>query len=125
MPGMSPEDVYELAGAAEPRLSPDGLTIAYSVWQVDKDANEYRGGIWLAPVDQSAPPRQFTSGAGRDASPRWSPDGNFLAFTSKRDGDHMQLYVIPVAGGEPKRLTDLKEDVTEVAWSPDGTRLAF
>ena len=57
--------------------------------------------------------------------PRWSPDGARLAFVSTRDQEHGQLYVIPVAGGEPRRLTDFKEAVEEVAWSPDGSRLAF
>jgi len=125
MPGMVPEDVYELTGAADPRVSPDGRTVTYVVWSTDKEANEYRSAIWLAPVDGSEAPRRFTSGTKRDAAPRWSPDGARLAFTSKRDGEHMQLYVIPTTGGEPARLTELKEDVADVAWSPDGSRLLF
>lgn len=125
MPGMMPEDVYELTGAGDPRLSPDGRTAAYTVWSIDKEANEYRSAIWVAAVDGSAPPRRFTSGSKRDAAPRWSPDGSTMAFTSNREKDSMQLYVMPVAGGEPTRLTDLKEDVTDVAWSPDGSTLAF
>src|SRR5207245_4697902 len=114
MPGMIPEDVYALTGAGDPRLSPDGRTVAHVVWDIDKDSNEYRSAIWLVAIDGSTPSRQFTAGQKRDASPRWSPDGAFLAFTSKRDGDTMQLYVIPVAGGEPRRLTSLKEDVGDV-----------
>jgi dipeptidyl aminopeptidase/acylaminoacyl peptidase len=125
MPGMVPEDVYELTGVADPRLSPDGTTIAYAVWRIDKEANEVRGAIWLAPVDGSSVPRQFTSGTSRDSDPRWSPDGTRIAFTSKREGGVPQLYVMPVAGGEPRKLTDLKEDVTQPAWSPDGSRIAF
>ena len=125
MPGMMPDDVYALTGAADPRVSPDGSTVAYVVWSIDKEANEYRSAIWLAPMDGSAPPRQFTSGTTRDAGPRWSPDGERLAFTSKRAGDHMQLFVMPIGGGEPTKLTDLKEDVTDVIWAPDGTRAAF
>jgi dipeptidyl aminopeptidase/acylaminoacyl peptidase len=125
MPGMVPEDVYELTGVADPRLSPDGKTAAYVVWRIDKEANETRAAIWLAPVDGSEPPRQFTVGQSLDANPRWSPDGSRLAFTSKREGKSGQLYVIPVGGGEPRRLTDLKEDVSQVAWSPDGSRIVF
>src|SRR6266508_2851205 len=125
MPAMVPEDVYELTGVGDPRLSPDGRTIAYAVWRIDKDSNEVKGAIWLAPVDGSTSPRQFTSGAARDADPRWSPDGRQIAFTSKRDGGVPQLYVMPVGGGEARKLTDFKEDVTQPAWSPDSQRVVF
>src|SRR6266545_256490 len=126
MPGMVPEDVYELTGVADPRLSPDGRTVAFVVWRMDREANEYKGNVWLAPVDGSGPPRQLTFGSRRDADPRWSPDGTMLAFTSNRVGDAMQLHVIPVSGGgEARKLTDLKEDVKHVAWSPDGSRISF
>jgi dipeptidyl aminopeptidase/acylaminoacyl peptidase len=120
-----PEDLYELRWAADPRVSPDGLTVAFVARGIDREANEYRGSIWLVAADGSSPPRQLTAGARQDVDPRWSPDGTRLAFTSNRDGDSKQLYVIPVAGGEPRRLTDLKEDVTEAVWSRDGSRIAF
>jgi dipeptidyl aminopeptidase/acylaminoacyl peptidase len=122
---MTPEDVYELAGAGDPRISPDGLTVAFVVTHVDREANEYRSAIFLAPADRSSPPRRLTSGEKQDAAPRWSPDGRELAFVSNRSGDQKQLYVLPLAGGEARRLTDLKESVREPAWSPDGSRLAF
>jgi dipeptidyl aminopeptidase/acylaminoacyl peptidase len=125
MAGMVPEDVYELTGVADPRLSPDGATVACVVGHVDKDANEYRSAIWMAAADGSEPPRRFTSGEKADAEPRWSPDGAQLAFTSNRADKASQLYVMPVAGGEPRKLTSLKEDVTQAVWSPDGTRIAF
>src|SRR6266516_7044418 len=125
MGGMVPQDVYALTGVNDPRLSPDGRTVAYAVWTIDEDKNEYRGAIWLAPMDGSSPPRRFTSGSRRDGSPRWSPDGTMLAFTSNREKDESQLYVIPISGGEPARLTDLKESVADPRWSPDGTRIAF
>ena len=125
MAGMTPEDVYELTGVVDPRLSPDGRTVAFVVWQLDKEANDARMNVWLAAADGSAAPRQFTFGKKRDADPRWSPDGTHLAFTSKREDEAAQLYVIPVAGGEAVKLTDTKEDVPEAEWSPNGTRLAF
>jgi dipeptidyl aminopeptidase/acylaminoacyl peptidase len=125
MAGMVPEDVYELTGVSDPRVSPDGRTVAYVVWRLDRESNATKGAIWLAAADGSTPPRQFTAGDALDADPRWSPDGGRLAFTSKRGTDAAQLHVIPVAGGEAQRLTDLKEDVQQAAWSPDGSRLAF
>jgi dipeptidyl aminopeptidase/acylaminoacyl peptidase len=120
-----PEDLYDLRWAGEPRITPDGTTVAYSVGWIDRDENTYRSAIWTVRVDGSAPPRQLTSGKKADGSPRWSPDGTRLAFTSNRDGDQKQLYVLPLSGGEPVCLTELKEDATEPVWSPDGTRIAF
>ncbi len=124
--GMRPEDVYELTGASDPRLRPDGREVAYVVWSIDGEENEYRQAIWLASADGSSPPRQFTSGP-KDSQPRWSPDGTQLAFVSGRGDEKTkrQLYVMPTGGGEPRKLTDLKEDVGEPVWSPDGTRIAF
>ena len=124
---MQPEDVYELTGVADPRISPDGSRVVYQVWSIDREANEYRGAIWVARLDRSEEPRRFTSGERRDGSPSWSPDGRWLAFTSNRGDEKQQaqLYVIPAEGGEARRLTDLKEAVEEIAWSPDSKRLAF
>jgi dipeptidyl aminopeptidase/acylaminoacyl peptidase len=125
---MRPEDVYELVNAGDPRISPDGARVAYTVARLDKEANDYRSAIWVAPVDGSAEPTQFTGGAKRDGSPRWSPDGKWLAFASNRGEDKKTpgaLYVIPAQGGEPRKLTDLKESVEWISWSPDSTRIAF
>jgi len=125
---MRPEDVYEVVNAGDPRISPDGSRVAYVVTTVDKDSSEYRSAIWVAPVDGSTEPTQFTGGAKRDASPRWSPDGRHLAFVSNRGDDKktpMHLYVMAANGGEPRKLTDLKEGVESIAWSPDSRRIAF
>jgi dipeptidyl aminopeptidase/acylaminoacyl peptidase len=126
---MKPEDVYALRSVGDPRLSPDGRRVAYVVSRTDEEANTYRTAIWVAALDGSEEPRQFTSGERNDGSPRWSPDGRWLAFVSNREGDEKkakgQLYVLPADGGEPRKLTDGKESVESIAWSPDSTRIAF
>jgi dipeptidyl aminopeptidase/acylaminoacyl peptidase len=126
---MKPEDVYALTSVVDPRVSPDGRRVAYVVSRTDEEANTYRTAIWVAALDGSEEPRQFTSGERNDGSPRWSPDGRWLAFVSNRDGDEKkakgQLYVLPADGGEPRKLTDGKESVESIAWSPDSSRIAF
>ena len=122
---MRSSDLYELRWADDPRLSPDGRTVAFVAWGVDREENDYTASIWLVPIDGSAEPRRLTRGKKQDAAPRWSPDGSRLAFVSNRETEPKQLYVLPADGGEPLQLTELDEDVGEVVWSPDGTRLAF
>jgi dipeptidyl aminopeptidase/acylaminoacyl peptidase len=127
---MKPEDVYALTSVGDPRLSPDARRVAYVVSRIDEEANAYRTAIWVAPLDGSEEPKQFTSGERNDGSPRWSPDGRWLAFVSNRDGEDEkqakgQLYVLPADGGEPRRLTDGKASVETIVWSPDSSRIAF
>jgi dipeptidyl aminopeptidase/acylaminoacyl peptidase len=123
-PPLCAEDFYEIDVLSDPQVSPDGRWVAFVCRSVDRQENVYRSGIWLAPTDGS-PSRAFTAGTHRDGSPRWSPDGRYLAFTSDRAGGESQLYLIPVDGGEARRLTCMPHGVESPAWSPDGSRLAF
>jgi dipeptidyl aminopeptidase/acylaminoacyl peptidase len=122
---MKPTDIYRLPLVGDPRVSPDGASVAFVVTRADEESNEYRSAIWIVPSDGSASPRRLTSGTKRDASPRWSADGRFLAFTSNRDGDASQLYLMPMDGGESRKLTDMPEGVSSICWSPDGSQIAF
>jgi dipeptidyl aminopeptidase/acylaminoacyl peptidase len=122
--GMQPDDVFRLTFAGDPRISPDGSTVAYVAAYVDEE-KQGRSAIWTVPVGGGTP-RRATHAKGSDGSPRWSPDGRWLAFTSDRVGEVPQLYVMPADGpGEARKLTDLKEAVEGPVWSPDGTRIAF
>ena len=69
---MQPDDVYELTGVGDPRISPDGSRVAYVVATTDRESSEYRSAIWVAPLDGSGEPSRFTAGEKRDGSPRWS-----------------------------------------------------
>ncbi len=126
---VEPEDLTAYAFLSEPSLSPDGALAALSVHRavLDKDKDEYEGNLWLVPLAGGAA-RQLTT-SGKDAGPKFSPDGKRIAFTSKRDMGKEDkgngLFVIPVDGGEARLLLRRKEGIEGFAWSPDGSRILF
>jgi dipeptidyl aminopeptidase/acylaminoacyl peptidase len=122
---MKPDDIYRLRLVSDPRLSPDASRVAFTVTHADEESNDYRSAIWIVPADGSEEPRRFTWSGKRDASPRWSPDGRYLAFVSNRDGDATQAYAAPLDGGEARKLTDVPEGASSLTWSPDGAHIAF
>lgn len=126
-PFVSIEDLVALQIASEPQVSPDGLQIAYVVLKSDAEANTTRSSIWLVPALTGAsgklqPPRQLTAEAFNSVMPRWSPDGRWLAFLSDRSGS-MQIYLLPLNGGEARQVSSLKQSVTEFCWRPDSHAL--
>jgi dipeptidyl aminopeptidase/acylaminoacyl peptidase len=134
-----PDDLYRLLVPSDPVVSPDGAWVAFTVTRSAVGRDGYRSSVWLAPADGSAPARRLTFGPRTDAHPRFSPDGRTLAFLSdrrtkvedepERDAakerlDAVQVHLLPLDGGEARRLTDLPRGVDDFAWSPDGTTLA-
>jgi dipeptidyl aminopeptidase/acylaminoacyl peptidase len=131
--GMLPEDYFATVAVSDPQLSPDGKRVAYTVTIVEVAKNRRQSAIWMALADGSRAPWPFTGGAASASSPRWSPDGRFLAFLSSRptgdestsDAPRAQVHLLPMDGGEARRVTSLKNGVSAYVWSPDGTRLAL
>jgi dipeptidyl aminopeptidase/acylaminoacyl peptidase len=123
MPTMRPQDVYELTGVSDPRISPDGREIAYVAWRVDEEENTYPSAIWVR--NGEGEHRRVTEGRKSDSQPRWSPKGDEIAFVSNHEQEKPQLYIAGSTEGAPRCLTDKKEDLGQIAWSPDGSRLLF
>jgi dipeptidyl aminopeptidase/acylaminoacyl peptidase len=119
-------DFHDIDGVSEPRLSPDGETVAF-VRTTPDDGESYEATVHVVPADGSGEPSAFTVREGVDSAPRWSPSGDRLAFVSTRGGDddRPQLWLLPVDGGEARRVTDVPGGVSDPSWSPDGDRLAF
>src|SRR5882724_4075531 len=88
-----------------------------------KVAFSYLGDLWIANENGSGVLR-LTDNQARDVYPRFSPDGNWIAFSSNREGNY-DVYVIPAAGGKPRQLTFHSADDNVVGWSPDGKRIVF
>ena len=98
-----------------PALSNDGTLLAYAS---DREG-EGSLHIWVQPV-RGREPLRITNGPANDDSPSFSPDGREIAFRSERDGGG--VYVVPVTGGDPKRLVPLGR---RPRYSPDGRWIAY
>ncbi len=123
------EDLWRLRFVGDPQVSPDGSRVAFVVTETDVEHNAYRSAIWVADTDDPGSARQFTNPAGkdrahRDRSPRWSPDGQRLAFVSNREGED-RIWCIDGGGGEAVSLGDFEGSASGLTWSPSGDRLAF
>ena len=121
---MTPEDLYNIAWVGEPEISPDGARVAFVVTRLDAPGDSYRSTIYVVETS-GGEPRQFTAGTKRDTSPRWSPDGKWLAFLSERGEAKPQLAVMPADGGESRLLTDWPLGAGVPCWAPDSNRIAF
>jgi dipeptidyl aminopeptidase/acylaminoacyl peptidase len=104
-------------------VSPDGKLAAFEVTHFSKDENTSNTDICLVRLAGGAP-WPFVRSDGDDSSPAWSSDGKRLAFLSDRDGTS-QIWVIPIDGGESKKMTDVPTGVSNFVWSRDGRWIAF
>ena len=125
MRALEPDDVFKLRVASDPQIAPDGTRVAFVVTSADREKDRNTSSIWLVASDGSSSPRQLTFGD-NDNTPRWSPDGQWLAFVSRRgEKAKPQVFLLPAAGGEARALTSRKTGASSPVWAPDGKRLAF
>jgi dipeptidyl aminopeptidase/acylaminoacyl peptidase len=129
--GVTAEDYFAFETLSDPQFSPDGSTVAFVVTSVDQAQNRRRSEIWSVGADGTRAPEALTTALQSSTSPRWKPDGSALAFLSSRpmagepagDAPKTEVWLLPLSGGEPRRLTNLPNGVTGFQWSPDGARL--
>ena len=121
---LQPDDIYELKTVGDPRISPDGQWVAYTVTQFDRKDDHSDTDIYMIGVNGGTPVK-LTSSKKPETSPRWSPDGRYLAFLSSRDGQKTQIYLLDRRGGDAEAITSSKTGVSAIAWSPDSSKIAF
>ena len=120
-------DVQEFKRAGSWTPSPDGAWMLYTVTTPDWDAAESQTDIHLVSLGEGvASSRQLTyTDDKNETSPAWGPDGSFFVFSSNRDGNENQLYMMRHDGGEARKVTDAAEGVSGFAFSPDGGWLVY
>lgn len=136
---MTIEDLYNVKLVSNPRISPDGQSVACVVKTIDQKTYEYHTAIWLVPA-AGGEARRYTMGKASAGNPSWSPDGRWLAFVSDREGElpgkgekeqkklgkgKPQIWLLPTSGGEARQLTFMEHGASNPVWSPDGKSILF
>lgn len=120
---VTPEALLEIRTLQDPQFSRDETRVAFVATDPLKGQHRRRH-IWIYDT-KTDKARQFTYSEKSESSPRWSPDGQRLAFLSDRAGDEEQIYVMRANGGEAEQVTKGKSSVQKLEWSPSGKEIAY
>jgi dipeptidyl aminopeptidase/acylaminoacyl peptidase len=113
------EDLLKVRRVGDPQVSPDGKHVAFTVGDVNFDANRVVTQIFVTSIDGGGM-KQLTSGDRSSTAPRWSPDGKKIAFTTGG-----QVWVMDSDGDHKDQITKISTDAAAPVWSPDGKWIAF
>lgn len=117
------EDVISIRSVGNPVISADGKLVAFGVRSADWEKNEFDNEIWISKNGGPAFQATYTSNGSSDA-PAISPDNKWVIFLSDRSGKN-QIYAMRVEGGEAFPITDEKESISNIEWSPSGKKIFF
>ncbi|NQU05800.1 MAG: PD40 domain-containing protein [Calditrichaeota bacterium] len=110
---LSSVQAQEATFPRHPAVSPDGKLVAFC----------YAGDIWSVSSEGGRAVR-LTVNPAYEHTPRWSPDGEWIAFSADREGND-DIYIIPAAGGQSKQLTWHESRDMVCDWCPDGSAVIF
>ena len=117
-------DIFQMEVAGDPQISPDGSKVAYVRRAMDIMSDRPVSNIWVINTDGSGH-RPLLSGADSYSSPRWSPNGDRIAFVSNVPGRGPQIHVRWMDTGQTALLSNVRNSPGSVSWSPDGRTIAF
>ena len=115
----SVEDLMKVRRVGDPQISPDGRQVAFTIGDVNLDANRVITHIYLISLD-GGQTKQLTNGDRSCTSPRWSPDGKKIAYTTAA-----QIWTMSSDGENKEQVTKISTGAAAPVWSPDGKWLAF
>ncbi len=113
------EELLKVRRVGDPQISPDGKRIAFTIGNVNWDANKVVTQIYVMPIE-GGNMKQLTNGSSSATSPRWSPDAKKIAYISGG-----QVWVMENDGDNKDQVTKISTSAAAPVWSPDGKWLAF
>ena len=120
---LSPQDIYRLQTPSAIQVSPDGGWILYRISKADSVKDKFSSDLWMTNWDGTEH-IQLTFDVSGESGAKWSPDGRYISFISKRGDDkYGQVYLLDRKGGEARKLTQVKGDIEEYEWAPDSKQL--
>ena len=120
---ITPRALLEIKMPGDVQVAPDGIRVAFGVSEASWDDNSVTQHLYVVRVGDDAEARQVTRGTDSEGTPRWSPDGKWLAFLCSRDDPEaafdaeedpkQQVWLLPMDGhgGEAEKLSDAPEGV--------------
>ena len=115
------EDLFVLQSVTNPQVSPVGQEAVFVKTHIDEVTNTYVANLFHIDL-HSNKVTQWTHGKGRVSSPKWSEDGEQIAFLSDRE-EMNQLFILSSKGGEARKLTSFGSGVSSFHWSPCGKKV--
>jgi dipeptidyl aminopeptidase/acylaminoacyl peptidase len=118
------DDYFRLKRVRDPQPSPDGKWVAYTVDTANLKEDKWEKQVWMIPTagGEAVP---MTAKGSSASSPRWSPDGQYLAFLAARNKEKSQVWTLFRQGGDSQQLSDVRQGVEAFEWAPDGRRLVL